>query len=47
MTLASASSLDTLQQRLTESGLMSQVVDRHEAGAGLSIQLRVSAGGAK
>jgi general secretion pathway protein L len=47
MTLASASSLDTLQQRLTESGLMAQVVDRHEAGAGLNIQLRVSAGGVK
>ena len=47
MTLASASSLDTLQQRLTESGLMTQVVDQHDAGAGLSLQLRVSAGGAK
>lgn len=47
MTLASIAALDTLQQRIAETGLSAQVMDRHEAGSGLNFQLRVSAGGAK
>jgi general secretion pathway protein L len=47
MTLASAATLDTLQQRIAETGLSVQVMDKHEAGSGLNFQLRVSAGGAK
>jgi general secretion pathway protein L len=47
MTLANASTLATLQQRISETGLSAQVVDKHEAGSTLNIQLRVSAGGAK
>jgi general secretion pathway protein L len=47
MTLASAAALAILQQRITETGLSAQVVDQHEAGSGINIQLRVSAGGAK
>jgi general secretion pathway protein L len=47
MTLAGASALGLLQQRITETGLMVQVTDKHEAGSGLNLQLRVSAGGAR
>jgi general secretion pathway protein L len=47
MALASAASLDTLQQHIAETGLQAQVMDKHEAGSGVNIQLRISAGGAK
>ncbi|MBI5889575.1 MAG: hypothetical protein HZB47_02720 [Nitrosomonadales bacterium] len=47
MTLASADALGTLQQRIAETGLSAQVVDQHEAGSGMNIQLRVAAGGVK
>jgi hypothetical protein len=47
MALASAASLDALQQHIAETGLQAQVMDKHEAGSGVNIQLRISAGGAK
>jgi len=47
MRVASAAALVTLQQRIAETGLAAQVVDRHEAGGALNIQLRVTTGGAK
>ncbi|MDO8988178.1 MAG: type II secretion system protein GspL [Sideroxyarcus sp.] len=47
MTLANASALDTLQLRIAETGLTAKVVDRHDAGSALNIQLQVAAGGAK
>jgi general secretion pathway protein L len=47
MTLASASALDTLQQRIAETGLMTQVTDTQDAGGAMTVQLRVSAGGAR
>ena len=47
MTLANAAALDKLQQRIAETGLQAQVVDKHTSGSGLNIQLRVSAGGAQ
>lgn len=47
MTLPDAAALDALQSRVAETGLTAQVVDRHEAGSALTIQLRVAAGGAK
>ncbi|MBU1426858.1 MAG: hypothetical protein KKH12_01905 [Gammaproteobacteria bacterium] len=46
MTL-SASALDTLLQRIAETGLSAQVVDKHESGDTVNFQLRVSAGGVK
>ncbi len=46
MTLGT-SALDKLLQRIAETGLQAQVVDKHEAGGNLNIQLRISAGGAK
>jgi general secretion pathway protein L len=42
-----AAALDTLLQRIAETGLSAQVVDKHDSGGALAIQLRVSAGGAK
>ena len=47
MTLASASALDTLLQRIAETGLQTQVVDKRDAGGAITAQLRVSAGGAR
>lgn len=47
MTLANPSALDALQQRITETGLRAEVVDKRGAGNGLNVQLRVFAGGAK
>lgn len=47
LTLPDAAALDTLQSRIAETGLTVQVVDRHEAGSLLNIQLRIAAGGAK
>ncbi len=44
MTL-SASALSSLMQRIAETGLSAQVVDQHETGDTLSIQLRVAPGG--
>jgi general secretion pathway protein L len=46
MTL-SASALDTLLQHIAETGLSAQVVDKHETGDTMNIQLRVSTGGVK
>ncbi len=46
MTLAQ-SALDTLLQRIAETGLQAQVVDKHESNGAMNIQLRISAGGAK
>ncbi len=46
MTLG-ASALDALSQHIAETGLSAQVVDQHETGDTLSIQLRVSTGGAQ
>lgn len=40
-----AAALDTLLQRIAETGLSAQVVDRHETGNTLSIQLRIATGG--
>lgn len=47
MTLANASTLDKLQQRIAEAGLQTRVVDTHTSGNGLNVQLRISAGGAQ
>lgn len=47
MALADTSALDTLLQRIAESGLLAQVMDKHETGGAMNIQLRISAGGAK
>jgi hypothetical protein len=47
MTLADATALGSLQSRIGETGLTAQVVDQHEAGSALNLQLRVAAGGAK
>jgi len=46
MTLSTAA-LDTLLQRIAETGLSAQVVDKHDSGGAMNIQLRVSAGGGK
>jgi general secretion pathway protein L len=46
MTLGAAA-LDTLLRRIAETGLTAQVVDKHDSGGALNIQLRISAGGAK
>ncbi|MBU0622758.1 MAG: hypothetical protein KJ795_13050 [Gammaproteobacteria bacterium] len=47
MTLADSAALDTLQDRIAETGLLAQVTDTQDAGGMLSVQLRVSAGGAR
>ena len=47
MTLAGAAALDTLRQRITETGLLAQVTDTQDAGGTMTVQLRVSAGGAR
>jgi general secretion pathway protein L len=47
MTLASGASLETLLQRIGETGLSVQVVDKHASGSAMNIQLRVAEGGAK
>jgi general secretion pathway protein L len=47
MTLASAAALDTLQQRIAETGLLAQVMDTQDAGGAMTVQLRMSAGGAR
>lgn len=47
MTLPGAAALDTLRQRIAETGLALQVTDTQDAGGTLTVQLRVSAGGAK
>jgi general secretion pathway protein L len=47
MTLAGAAALDTLRQRIAESGLSVQVTDTQDSGGTMSAQLRVSAGGVK
>jgi general secretion pathway protein L len=47
MTLASGASLETLLQRIGETGLSVQVVDKHESGSAMNVQLRVAEGGAK
>ncbi len=39
--------LDTLLNRIAETGLQAQVVDRHEASGEINIQLRIFAGGTK
>lgn len=46
MSLGSAA-LDSLLQRIAEAGLAAQVVDRHETGGTLNVQLRVATGGAR
>lgn len=47
MTLASTAALDTLQQRIAETGLLAQVMDTQDAGGAMTVQLRMSAGGAR
>jgi general secretion pathway protein L len=47
MTLPDTAALGSLQSRIGETGLTAQVVDQHEAGSALNLQLRVAAGGAK
>ncbi len=47
LTLTGAAILDTLLQRIAETGLTAQALDRHEAGATMAVQLRVSAGGSR
>ncbi|MDP1634441.1 MAG: type II secretion system protein GspL [Gallionellaceae bacterium] len=47
MTLPGAAALDTLRDRIAETGLVVQVTDTQDAGGTLSVQLRVSAGGAR
>ncbi|MDO8925686.1 MAG: type II secretion system protein GspL [Sideroxyarcus sp.] len=47
MTLADAAALDTLQGRIAETGLLAQVTDTQDAGGAMTVQLRVSAGGAR
>jgi general secretion pathway protein L len=47
MTLPGAAALDTLRQRIAETGLALLVTDTQDAGSTLTVQLRVSAGGAK
>ncbi|HLY95615.1 MAG TPA: type II secretion system protein GspL [Sideroxyarcus sp.] len=42
-----ASALDTLLQRVAETGLLAQVVDKHDSGGTMTVQLRLSAGGAR
>ncbi len=44
MALTNAAMLDRLQQRIAETGLTAQVVDKHEASGNMTVQLRVSAG---
>lgn len=46
MTL-SAAALDALLQRVAETGLLAQVVDKHDSGGTMTVQLRLSAGGAR
>jgi general secretion pathway protein L len=47
MTLAGTAALDTLRQRVAETGLVAQVTDTQDAGGAMSVQLRVAAGGAR
>lgn len=47
MTLPNVAALDTLRQRIAETGLALQVTDSQDAGGMLSVQLRLSAGGVK
>jgi general secretion pathway protein L len=47
MTLAGAGALETLRQRVAETGLQAQVTDTQDAGGAMSVQLRISAGGAR
>ena len=47
MALTNAAALDKLQQRIAETGLTAQVMDKRDAGGALTVQLRVSAGGVK
>jgi general secretion pathway protein L len=47
MTLAGATALDTLRQRIAETGLMAQVMDTQDAGGAMTVQLRISTGGAR
>jgi hypothetical protein len=47
MTLASVAALDTLQQRIAETGLLAQVMDTQDSGGAMTVQLRISAGGAR
>lgn len=47
MTLAGASALDTLRQSIAETGLMAQVINTQDSGGAMTVQLRVSAGGAR
>lgn len=47
MTLPGSAALDTLQQRIAETGLQALVTDKRESGSNMNIQLRISAGGAK
>ena len=47
MTLADAAALDTLRDRIAETGLLAQVTDTQDAGGAMTVQLRVSAGGAR
>jgi len=47
MALAGATALDMLKQRIAETGLRAQVVDKQDAGGAMTVQLRVAEGGAK
>jgi len=47
MALTNAAMLGTLQQRIAETGLTALVVDKHDAGGTMTVQLRISAGGVR
>lgn len=47
MRLSGANAVDMLRQRIAEAGLFLQVTDTQTAGSTLTLQLRVSAGGAR
>ena len=47
MRLNGANALDMLRQRVAETGLSLQVTDSQAAGSALTLQLRISAGGAR
>lgn len=47
MTLPGQAALDALRQRIAETGLGMQVTDTQDAGSSITVQLRLSAGGAR
>lgn len=47
MTLANSGALDTLRRRIGETGLIAQVMDTQDPGGAMTVQLRISTGGAR